>query len=76
MGTRFFVRICSKERPAPVAKWHIILVPETPLVAPQPRFRLLGDPRKKSKRTTQSHDYGYLQPFGGSARTGRSSEKD
>ena len=38
------VAICSKERPPPVPTWHMVPVPETPVVAPQPRLRLPAPP--------------------------------
>ena len=71
------VAICSKERPPPVPTWHTVPVPETPVVAPQPRLRLPAPPREKPKKTKQGgHDYGYLHAVGASERRGRSSEKE
>ena len=69
--------ICSMERPSPVSTWHMVPVPETPVVAPQPRIRLLAPLREKPKNTKQgNHDYGYLHAFGASERRGKSSEKE
>ena len=54
----------------------MVLVPETPVVAPQPRLRLPAFPPEKSKRTKEEgHDYGYLHAFGASERRGRLSEE-